>query len=45
MCFSRKSQKFVVFLGKIQEINTLEANNRQFSGNFGQIFAFPTTRH
>ena len=34
MCFSRKSQKFVIFLGKMQEVNALEAN----IGSFQEIF-------
>ena len=33
MCFPRKSQKFVKFLGKMQEISALEAN----IGSFQQI--------
>ena len=33
MCFSRKSQKFVIFLGKMQEISALETN----IGSFQQI--------
>ena len=44
MCFSRKSQKFLIFLGKIQEISALENKYQQFSAYFGQIFAFPTPR-
>ena len=30
MCFPRKSKKFVVFLGKMQEISALEANISSF---------------
>ena len=33
MCFPRKSQKFIMFLGKMQEISALEAN----IGSFQQI--------
>ena len=41
MCFPTKSQKFVIFLGKMQELDA-KCKYRQFSANLGQIFAFPT---
>ena len=43
--FSRKSQKCVILMVKMEEISGLETNIGSFQQIFGQIFAFPTTRH
>ena len=41
MCFSRKSQKFVIFLGKMQKINALEANISSFQEISVTYLPFP----
>ena len=40
MCFPRKSQKFVIFLGKMQEIRALEANISSFQQNSVKYLPF-----
>ena len=39
--FSRKSRKFVIFLGKMQEINAFEANIDSFQQIFVKYLLFP----
>ena len=39
--FSRKSQKFVIFLGKLQEINVLEKNINSFQEILVKYLPFP----
>ena len=39
--FSRKSQKFVTFLGKMQEISALEANVNSFQQISVKYLSFP----
>ena len=39
--FSRKSQKFVTFLGKIEEISALEANVNSFQQISVKYLSFP----
>ena len=41
MCFSRKSQKIVTFLGKMQEISVLEANIGSFQQILVKYLPFP----
>ena len=41
MCFPRKSLKFVIFLKKMQEISTLEANIDSFQQILGNYLPFP----
>ena len=40
MCFPRKFQKFVIFLGKMKENKCFRSKYQQFPVNFGQIFNF-----
>ena len=41
MCFPRKSQKFVIFLGEIQELSALEANINSLQQISVKYFPFP----
>ena len=44
MCFSRKSQKFVIFLEKMQERSALEAISAVFSKFWSNICLFQPTQ-
>ena len=41
MYFPRKSQKFVIFLGKMKELGALEANINSFQQISVKYFPFP----
>ena len=43
MCFPRKSQKFVIFLEKMQEISALETNIGRFQQISVKYLLFPHT--